>query len=266
LGYSSQPENIVEFRQQVCAATFANLDDEIMDNDGTGGFPRNFDPQVLASWYHAFDGQLPSMGRLQFNTEAGSQAFGFLKSVDKEGCIWIHRQPEPFWYFANRYALIYAGTLDQIPIQMGWMNASQNKDQWVVTGFPGPDREVMLIDGPGLMVTADAPEKQLAAWLFARHLLEPEIQAQLVESLITLPVRKSAESLLAEFGEIYPQWAQAVSMMEIAEPLPASNEWGISQWVLQDAVIRLVEVEEDQTDLILEELDAMIDELEGNVP
>ncbi len=266
LGFSAPPEYVEDFRQQVCAATTANLGDEIEDNDGTGGFPRNFDPRVLASWYRAFDGQIPETGTLSFNNDAGRQAFGFLKSVDTQGCIWIHRQPDPFWYFANRYALMYAGTLDQIAIQKGWMEASQGDDTWMVTGFPGQDQNFILVDGPGLMITAEKPDEQLATWLFAKHLLKPEIQEQLVRSLITLPVRNSAQPLLVDFSKTYPQWAQAISLIEIAEPLPISDEWGISQFVLQDAIIRLMQVDEDQTNLILEELDMMINELEDGTP
>ena len=54
--------------------------------------------------------------------------------------------------------------------------------------------------------------------------------------------------------------------MSVAEPLPISNEWGISQWMLQDAIVRLMSLEGDQTSLILEELDTMIDDLNVGVP
>lgn len=266
LGFSSPPESVEEFRKQMCAATMANLDDDIRDNDGTGGFPRNFDPQVLASWYRAFGGQMPETGSFSFNTPVGQEAFGFVKSLDAEGCIWVPRRPDPYLYFADRYALMYAGTLDQIHIQSGWMEVSQKGDAWMVTSFPGQDHSFILFDGPGLMVTAEKPEEQLAAWLFARHLLTPEVQDQLVRSLLTLPVRNTTRSLLADFEEIYPQWVQALSLMSVAEPLPISNEWGISQWMLQDAIVRLMSLEGDQTSLILEELDTMIDDLNVGVP
>ena len=135
---------------------------------------------------------------------------------------------------------MYAGTLDQIPYQAGWMASSGSTDSWTVTGFPGPDGEVMLVDSPGLMVTADTPEKQMAAWLFARYLLSPEVQAELVQSGFSLPVRESAMSLLSGFASQYPQWSQAVEMMDIARPVPISSGWGdrtvgAAGWVLSFA-------------------------------
>ena len=130
-------------------------------------------------------------------------------------------------------------------------------------GFPGPDGDVMLVDSPGLMVTADTPENQMAAWLFARYLLSPEVQAELVQSGFSLPVRESTLGLLAYFADQYPQWAQAVELMDIARPIPISSGWGIGQWVLQDGFYRLLQGDIDDLPTILEEVDALVAELEA---
>jgi ABC-type glycerol-3-phosphate transport system substrate-binding protein len=123
------------------------------------------------------------------------------------------------------------------------------------------------------MVTADSPENQMAAWLFARYLLMPEIQAELVRSGFTLPVRESALDLLEDFSAANPQWAQAVSLVNQAEPLPISQGWGIGSWVLQDAMYQflnlVIEPESsisEELSPILEDLDATIIELEGMAP
>jgi ABC-type glycerol-3-phosphate transport system substrate-binding protein len=266
IGFASPPTDERDFRKQNCEAVFANNEDRDEDNDGMGGWVINFDPDVLASWYYSFGGELPITGVPEFNTEAGQTAFGYLKSVSDQGCFWIGRRPEPNFYFANRYALTFAGTLDQIPTQMSWMAEAENEDVWTVMGFPGMAGEIMLIDGPGLMLTADAPENQMAAWLFARYLLTPEVQADLVRSGFSLPVRQSSMALLVGFATDYPQWAQAASMIEDAHAVPISEGWGIGQWVLQDAFYRLLQSETDQLPMILQELDDMISELEGMGP
>jgi multiple sugar transport system substrate-binding protein len=273
LGYAFEPENAAEFQEQSCEAVYANNEDDIEDNDGTGGWLVSFEPTVLAGWYAAFDGELPVDGMPKFDTEAGEAAFSMLKSAYDEGCFWISRQPEPYFYFANRYALAYAGTLDQIPVQMGWMREAENEDTWMAMGLPGPESEVMLIDAPGVMVTADSPENQMAAWLFARYLLEPEVQAELVRSGFTLPVRESAMELLGDFGAAYPQWAQAAAMIESAKPLPTSRGWGVGRFLLQDAMNQFMHMVlepdssiVDELSSILEELDAEIIELEEMAP
>jgi len=266
LGFASVPVDQAAFRQQACGATFANLDDSSNENDGTGGWIINRDPAALASWYVSFEGELPLAGALKFNTAAGQASFNYLKNVYDEGCFWIGRQADPYYYFANRYALMYAGRLDQLPAQAGWMKVAESQDEWKVMGYPGADGEVMIIDGPGLMLTADTPEQQLAAWLFAKHLLEPEVQAALVRSLFTLPVRTSAMTHLEDLAAEYPQWAQGVDLIDRAVPLPISQAWGIGQWVLQDAIARLLPSETNETDAILQELDRMLDEFETGAP
>jgi ABC-type glycerol-3-phosphate transport system substrate-binding protein len=161
--------------------------------------------------------------------------------------------------------LMYAGSLDQIPVQMGWMEQVGSHDEWVVMGFPGPEGEVMLVDGPGIFIAESTPEKQLAAWLFAKHLLTPEVQAKLVQSLFTLPVRETSMDLLGDFVNDYPQWAQALERVDHAYYQPISEEWGFGRWVLQDAILRLFAAEEEQVTSILAQLDETILELDGDI-
>lgn len=268
LGYTSPPDDPDTFRDQSCAATFANLEDYDDENDGLGGWLMSFEPDVLASWYHAFGGELAGDGVLSFDNDASRDAFGALKSADIEGCIWIGRLSYPYYYFAQRYALMYAGTLDQIPEQTGWMAAEGNQDEWIAMGFPGSEGETILVDAPGLILTADTAENQMAAWLFAKYLLEPEVQAEIVSSGFTLPVRESATAMLDDFSAAYPQWAQGAALVEEADALPVSEAWGIGQYALQDAIYRffVLDIKSDsliEAELtpILEELDLMILEL-----
>jgi multiple sugar transport system substrate-binding protein len=266
LGFTSLPQTEGDFRTQSCEAVFANRDDNNPDNDGTGGWILNLDPDVLAGWLLSFGADLPEDDTLQFDTEAGRETLSYLKSAYDQGCFWVGRKPDPYVYFANRYALSYAGQLDQIPEQAGWMEVAGNNDQWTVMGFPGPEGETVVVDGPGLMIGADTPEGQLAAWLFARHLLEPEVQERLVRSLFTLPVRRSALPLLEDFAEGNPQWAEGVALLDDAASLPVSEAWGLSQWLLQDAAFRLIQSEDLSADEALEELDQMIIDLEVTTP
>jgi multiple sugar transport system substrate-binding protein len=266
LGFSEPPTNFDTFRAQTCDAAFANWRDDNPDTDGTGGWMINLDPTVLASWYYAFDGVIPGDSIPSFNHEIGQETFNYLREIKIEGCTWFARQPDPYWYFANRYALLVAAKSEQIPIQASWMDVLGSEDEWDVIGFPGVMGESIVVDGPGLLVTAGSPEEQLAAWLFAKYLLEPEVQAAFVQSLFTLPVRPSAMALLTDFETEYPQWAQAAALVESASALPVTDAWGVAQWVLQDAVFRILQAESADVPGLIEHLDAMIVELTGGNP
>lgn len=264
LGFTEPPRTETSFTEVNCAATQFNLGDENVENNGTGGWLMNFDPVVLLSWYNAFGGVWDDSQVPEFSNETGTTAFGSLKSIYDQGCIWIGRRSEPYQYFTDRIALMYAGTLDQIETQTGWMENAENDDQWLVTAFPGPIGETIMVDSPGLFIPESSPAQQMAAWLFAKHLLSLEAQAALIESSFALPVRQSTIDLLGDFIETYPQWAQAVDLVENASMLPTSDEWEQGQWVLQDAIYQIMVREADQLPSILEELDQMIKEVVGD--
>jgi multiple sugar transport system substrate-binding protein len=263
LGFSEPPTDLDAFRAQACDAAFANWRDDNPDTDGTGGWMINLDPTVLASWYYAFDGVIPGDDIPSFNHEIGQETFNYLWDIKFQGCSWFARQPDPYWYFANRYALFVAANTEQIPIQASWMDVIGSEDEWDVIGFPGVTGESIVVDGPGLLVTTGSPKDQLAAWLFAKHLLEPEVQAVLVRRLFTLPVRASAMDLLTDLEAGYPQWAQAAALVNSVSALPTSDAWGIGQWVLQDAGFRILQAESADVPGLIEQLDAMIVDLTG---
>ena len=264
LGFSEPPRSEACFTEVNCAATQFNLGDENVENDGTGGWLMNFDPTVLLSWYHAFGGVWDDSQIPEFSEETGTTAFGSLKSIYDQGCIWIGRRSEPYQYFADRIALMYAGTLDQIETQSGWMENAENNDQWLAIAFPGPAGETIMLANPGLFIPESSSAQQMAAWLFAKHLLSPEVQAGLIESSFALPVRRSTMEILGDFSETYPQWAQAVDLIKNATMVPTSDEWEQGQWVLQDAIYQMMVREADQLPSILEELDRMIKEVVGD--
>jgi multiple sugar transport system substrate-binding protein/sn-glycerol 3-phosphate transport system substrate-binding protein len=266
LGFSEPPTNLDAFKVQTCEAAFANWSDDNPDTDGTGGWMINLDPNVLASWYYAFDGVIPGDDIPSFNHDIGQDTFNYLWDIKIQGCSWFARQPDPYWYFGNRYALMVAARTDQIPIQASWMDVTGSEDEWDAIGFPGVTGESIVVDGPGLLVIDSSPEEQLAAWLFAKHLVEPEVQAALVRSLFSLPVRASAMNLLTDFEAEYPQWAQAAALVDSASALPVSDAWGVAQWVLQDAAFRILQAESEEVPGLIEQLDAMIVDLTGGTP
>ncbi len=56
LGFQHPPATTDEFKAQACAAMKANVADDNLDNNGTGGWILSTDPLVLESWRLAFGG------------------------------------------------------------------------------------------------------------------------------------------------------------------------------------------------------------------
>jgi ABC-type glycerol-3-phosphate transport system substrate-binding protein len=68
-------------------------------------------------------------------------------------------------------------------------------------------------------------EKQLAAWLFARWLLENKQDARWVEATHLFPIRTSTVDLLGDYAMTHPQWAQAVKLLPQGEIQPQLASW-----------------------------------------
>ncbi len=266
LGYPTLPSDHTQFQVVTCAASFQNWRDDNPSTDGTGGWVLDLGPKVLAAWYLAFDGDLPYQNTPIFDNEAAFEAFSYLWKAREQGCFWRARDPEPYFYASTRMALAFAGTLDQISAQSGWQEILESEDEWTVMGFPGQTGEKIIVDSSPLLLYSGTPEEQLAAWLFAKYLMEPAVQAQLVKVSFALPVRESTVVYLEDFMEEYPQWAAAMANPDSIHALPVSNEWGIAQWVLHDAVFRMLQTGVEEISMHLTELDLKVNELEALLP
>ena len=66
-----------------------------------------------------------------------------------------------------------------------------------------------------------------------------------------------------------PQWVLAYQFTSDAVAAPASEAWGIKQWLLQDAVFQLLQLDANDSikaEDVLGQVDAMMEELEGTTP
>ncbi len=107
------------------------------------------------------------------------------------------------------------------------------------------------------------PEKQLAAWLFARWLLSPENQAQWVEPTGLFPLLHSVLDMVGPYRIASPQWDAAVGDLSLAKGVPQLASWRKVRYVLEDGakVIFQTNVPVDQIPSILAEMDATAKEI-----
>ena len=171
-----------EFRQQACAANASFLKDADPKNDGYGGWIVDTDWQTTYSWLLAFGGGVADGSSYGLRTDPNLAALQFIKGLFDSHCAWLSTEPTPFDSFARRSALFISGDLAELPTEMESMKSLKNSDEWTVLPFPGPQASGLVAYGPSYTVLKSTPEKQLAAWLFARWLLSPESQAQWVEA------------------------------------------------------------------------------------
>lgn len=238
LGFAAPPATPAQFRQQACAAAQANQKDEEKENDGTGGWMILSEPTDLLSWIYAFGGQVEKAGDAgyQFDTPAAADALTYIHELYAERCAWQMDEPQPQIAFASRRALFITLSLTELTEMQAVMDEQGSADHWTILPFPSRRGGVFDIYGPSLAVHHSTTQKQMAAWLFARWLVSPEIQARWVLASGTLPTRASVLPLLREKPGSSIQWQKAMGLLPYAQAEPAYPSWRVLRWALADAL------------------------------
>ncbi|HEY5268947.1 MAG TPA: extracellular solute-binding protein [Anaerolineales bacterium] len=280
LGFNSPPATADEFRQQACAANASFRTDTNPQNDGYGGWIVDTDWQTTYSWLLAFGGGVvvpvpappESTGAgggvvdgnaYGFRTDPNLAALQFLKGLFDKNCAWLSTEPTPFDSFAGRSALFVSGDLAEVPMANESMSRLNNTDEWTLVPFPGTTGSVLVTYGPSYSVLKSTPEKQLAAWLFARWLLSPENQAQWVEATGLFPLRTSVLDRIGPYRTASPQWDAAVGDLSLAQGVPQLASWRKVRYVLEDGTkgIFRTNVPVDQIPSVLTEMDSTAKEI-----
>jgi multiple sugar transport system substrate-binding protein len=264
LGYSVAPRTPEMFRQQACAAAAVNNQSNLVSRRGTGGWLADVSPLTGLSWMHAFGAEpLPETpgSPYRFDSEAAQSSLQWLRRMYNDGCAWVGRSPDPYTYFADRMALFYSGSLEDIFLQQAAMERTGSEDRWVILPFPSLSGETFVYSGgDSYALTRSTPEKQMAAWLFVRWMSRPTVQAGLGQVLPSIPVSSAAAAQFTDYTAHYP-WGMILPLSDQAEPAPGDASWRLARRIVEDGMRQLYYIPEEQLSGILPEIDQMIEDL-----
>ena len=268
LGFTQPPLTVNDFKEQACAAAFANAHDRFAANDGTGGWLINTDGLVVYSWLRSFGLEDALSGeplQFQFNQPATEAALTFVRSMVDESCAWFSRTTASNEYFTNRQALLYTGHLSDLALQSKTNARLKSADSWTVLPFPDSDRPVTVASGLSYGILRSNPAAEAAGWLFVRWMSQPENSAQLLLAGGGLPVSTAAVELAQSQMAETPQWAPSLQWMPTVQSAPPVAGWRIARFVLQDAFWQALQSFTTVEDfpLILEQIDATILEVQA---
>ncbi len=268
LGFSNMPKTSTAFRLQTCAANALLRKDDDWQNDGLGGWIVSSDADTLFSWFNAYEAVDFSAPIEKLNNTKVKEAVTYLFNLQATACAWSGRTPEPYDYFANRQALVYSGTTQDILPQSAAFARSGVEDEWQVMAYPAGEDSAVLTNGLAYGVFASDEQKQLASWLFIRWLSQPINQARMLQITGSLPLGDGVLSYMTGFEEDYPQWKEALTLLPQAKSLPAQANGAIIRMVVEDAGTFLFKPEfkaEGISDL-MSQLDSTIKELTARKP
>lgn len=212
LGFSGPPTTPDEFREMACAAAEAN-------GDGTGGYILRDDASAVAAWTFAFGGDVLNEDGTgyAYNTPATVEALTFLKGMLDDGCAYFFTEGFPDPEFAGRRAIFTQGSSSGMRFYAEGVatvaeEAGRGPDVWGVTAIPHTTADPSInVYGGDIMITANTPEQELAAWEFIKWYTSPEIQARWDQISGYFPTRAGTEAFLGDyiadsaFGDQYQQ-------------------------------------------------------------
>lgn len=267
LGFDSPPATPLEFKEQACAAAIHNNSARVVDLYGTGGWIVDSSPLTFVSWIQSFGGEITAGEGYLFESQEAEDAVAFLRGMLDEGCAWVSRSQTPQEYFLSRKALYYSGSLQDIFYLQKLRQASGSKDQWTVLPYPRIDGSVFaytngysiaIFKAKDSSAGKQAPNQQMAAWLFTRWLTSPENQASIAETFPSLPVNSASEPLFQRSG--FP-WKVIRELSEVVLPAPDGPSWRNVRRLVEDAGWQIFHLPGDQVGTILPEIDKSIREM-----
>jgi ABC-type glycerol-3-phosphate transport system substrate-binding protein len=144
----------------------------------------------------------------RFNDDAGIKSLQLIAALSKGDAAYLADSADSVRAdFAQEKAALFLGTVDDLTPLADAMTRANSKFQWGVTNIPQNDvnRPVTAIFGADIAIFKPVPsgangttdDRTRAAWLFARWLAAPEQTARWARTTFSIPVRVSAQTLLA---------------------------------------------------------------------
>jgi len=268
LGYEELPDSPFNLRVQTCASS-GELE-MTTDEDRHGGWMLTTEAPTTMGWIFAYGGEVnnPQGNGYRFNTEEATRALTFLKGMVDSGCAWVGEDLQAAQVFANRGALLYAGSMAGLEVQEAAMRQADNDDEWTVIAFPATNGEPVIVSsGPALIVTQSTLEEELAAWLLIKWLVSPQNQADWVRASGYYPTRASTLELSGTKLIDDEHWISAVNLLPYAHAEPGYASWSVVRWALSDALKELFspELNADEISILLDRLDAVAEEIHTQV-
>lgn len=267
LDFSGPPTTPEQFRQAACAAAQQPFSKAMEGNPI--GYELNPDASRLASWTYSHGGDVfDDQGyRYTYDCHAASEAMTFLQGLFDSGCAaTVTERYGDQDNFGNGRTLFTVASSSGIPYYQSAVNKGA-RFKWAVGAVPYTTSQPLVnAYSASLSIPIAEPERQLAAWLFLKHLTSPEVQAEWTQASNYFPVRASALEYLGSYI-IRNQIATFVFEMlpyTYYEPRVPGYDWVRSR--AQEALEKIVDGEEVDATLFSLNADAnsnLSEQMEG---
>lgn len=247
LGFAQPPDSFETFVDQICAANAYWKTDDDQTNDVYGGYLLDGDPnwQEPVSWM-ARDLTFDEGGEGSVDPAANLLD---LEQARDDGCIWYQNGENKFENLRYRRALVISIDLQDVADLEGARKMLEISDE--LTLIPFPQKNGLITYGLDLMLPKTEPKQQLAAYLFARWLLDEPRQVEWGLETNAIPVTMASLKTLGEHPQATPDLKAALGYVENFTPLVSLGQYandpivigdGFYQWVTRYPYTRMDDI------------------------
>ncbi len=209
------------------------------------------DASLLIGWILSRGGQLVSQDgkKALFDEEAGLASLTLVNDMLVNGQAYLAADfDDVLTSFAEGRVAFVMDSTDNLPAYVEATTdeqIGQPRFEWSIAPFPHDTTEpVVLVRGPSLAIFATAPEREKAAWTFARWWTEGRWAARWALASHRFPVCRAAaetEEMKAYFGQA-PLYARAFGFLPYGQGEPVIAEWETISDLLREAVAEVVDL------------------------
>ena len=240
LGYSAPPATPEEFKAMACKAVAQPFSRRI--GQSSKGYELSIDTSRFASWTFAFGGDIfdSQVKQYTFNSLAAVNAMTFLQGMFNDGCAVLMTESYGDQTDFGNGALLFAiGSSSGINYFGSAVNAGA-QFTWDVGALPHTTiNPTMNVYGASISIPRQAPERELAAWLFLKYLTSTDNQETWTRTTGYLPTRMSTAAGLADYFVANPKFATAFNLLPYSRSEPSTPGY---DFVRSEVNLAMVEI------------------------
>ena len=241
LGYSNPPATPSEFKEMACKAVERPFSKGAME--GSMGYELSLDASLVVSWSFAFGGDIFDYYKDQYiyDGKAVQEAVIFLQDLFESGCATLvaGNDADEADFGAGKLLFMIDSSVN-IPAVTKNVEAGA-RFFWNVGAVPHTTPvPVQDIHGASMSIPRSTPEKELAAWLFLRYFVSPQVQFQWTRDSIYFPARASVAERLNEYNTENTQYKSTLDLLEYSAHEPSASDYDFVREKVSEAMAAIM--------------------------
>jgi multiple sugar transport system substrate-binding protein len=230
-GFDQPPSTWDQFLQ-ICTAVSKPPD--------TYCYELNPDASTFAHWVWSRGGTLlsPDAKSVTFDSAAGLDSLTLIQQLFQSNqAILIAKAFQDQTDFALGKVAFTFGSTAGLPFYAQAIQQSGKVTNWAIS--PGPHTTpdpVVDLYGPSVTIFKTTTEKERAAFVFLKWMMDPAPNAQWCEATQYFPARKSTQSSMTSFIQSNPLYGDALGWVQYGQTEPALAAWTPIRTDIQDAM------------------------------